>query len=76
MFIRKKDFNEAINKAKEETREKIWEMERNERREKELRNRMYDLEKRIYALEHPEENKERVVYPVDENVKMCTGSER
>lgn len=54
MFISKKKFNEAIENAKREECERMWERERFNRLEEHLNRRIGDLEKRLWNLEHPD----------------------
>lgn len=51
MFISKKKFKEAIEKAKCETEEKMWERKRLNDLEEQLYRRMNALEERIAVLE-------------------------
>lgn len=51
MFISKKKFNEAIEKAKREAEEKIWEFQRFNNLEEQLNRRIDILERRIIELE-------------------------
>ncbi len=51
MFISKKKFKEAIEKAKFETEEKMWERKRLNDLEEILHNRINALESRIAVLE-------------------------
>jgi ribosomal protein S3AE len=61
MFISRKKFEEAIQKAREETAEKFFQ----DRRTEEIYREMSSLEKRIYNLEHPNGEKvEKTIKPV------------
>lgn len=61
MFISRKKFEEAIQKAREETANKIYE----DRRFEEIYREMHSLENRIYNLEHPNGEKvEKTIKPI------------
>ena len=59
MFISKKKFNEIIEQEKNETAEKIWQNERNNRSEEQIHRRMDILERRITDLENKKNCKKK-----------------
>lgn len=55
MFITKKKFNEALEAARAETADKIYQNERFYKLEENVNIRLNRLEKKVHKLEHPNE---------------------
>lgn len=51
MFISKRKFNLAIEEAKRETEQKMWEIQRVSQLEEEVHHRIDDLAKRVASIE-------------------------
>lgn len=64
MFISKKKYNEAIEKAKREAEDRAWQVNHINRLEDNLHHRMNELEDRIIKLEGNRNKKSTGILPI------------